>query len=87
MSPDTNSLAGNQQKLLKRIVSLLFERQLLAEFTWSGKSNKGTQKVPMKTHKNIVELLYGICTNIDQRYQYDTFLSHLKNKILKYAYE
>lgn len=87
MSPDINSLLGNQQKLLKRIVALLFDRQLLAEFTWSGKSIKGTKKSAMSAQKNIVDFLYAISTNIDSSYQHKNFLDHLKNKILKYAYE
>lgn len=86
--PGVKSSNGDQAKLLKRLVAKMFERSFLANFTWSGKSINGQRKIALKSHDKIVELLYKISNNcLNKTYNYEDFLNHLKNKILKYAYE
>lgn len=77
----------NQPKLLKRVVSLIFDRVFLSNITWSGKSVRGQKKIAMKKFHRVVDLMYTVSNKIFGNYEYNTFLDHLKNKILKYAYE
>lgn len=86
MSPNLKSLIGNQAKLLKAVVHMLFDRCFLATFTWSGKA-KGPTKNALKSFENVNELIFGAIVNIDNSYQHAVFLQNLKNKVLKYAYE
>lgn len=63
------------------------DRTFLSKFTWTGKSIGGRAEMAFKNLEKINELLYGIVSSIDDKYDKSTFLDHLKNKILKYAYE
>lgn len=85
--PEINAVVGNQLKMLKRVVYNIMERKFLSEFTWTGKSIGGRKKLAIRDSKNIVELFYAIVFHIDETYSRSTFSDHLKNKILKYAYE
>lgn len=78
---------GNQPKLLKCIVYTIMEPVFFANFTWTGKTIKGEKKIPFQRSKNIVDLLFDMVVKVEPSYQQATFLSHLKNKIIKYAYE
>lgn len=77
---------GNQPKLLKMVVDLLMDRLFLSKFSFSGKSI-GQKKNSFKDRSNIVELLYAITSHIDRNYEKTDFVSHLRDKILKYAGE
>lgn len=86
MSPTLKPLVGNQAKLLKALVYMLFERRFLSTITWSGKS-KGPKKTALQSYENVYGMMFDTVVAIDRSYKYDDFLSNLKNKILKYAYE
>lgn len=78
---------GNQPKLLKAIVYTIMEPIFFANFTWTGKSVNGERKIPFQESNNIVDLLFDMVAKVEPSYQKTTFLSHLKTKIIKYAYE
>lgn len=78
---------GNQAKMTKILVYKLIDRPLLAEFTWTGKSIRDKTKMAFKDLANIIELLHATLSAIDINYSRSTFIDHLKNKTLKYAYE
>lgn len=86
MAPNLKPLAGNQPKLLKALICILFERVFLAKFTWSGKA-KTSRKLAFEKYKHLIEITYGTLVCIDESYKYATFLTNLKSKVLKYAYE
>lgn len=86
-NPDIISTVGNQSKMLKKIVGIIFEKSFLANFTWSGKSVRGKKKIQLRIYKNIVDFMYGIANGMDKTYQHSTYLDILKNKVIKYAYE
>lgn len=84
-SPDLN--AGNQPKMLKKIVAITVDRKLLSNFTWSGKSIGGQKKLALQSKEKVVDLLYKIAKIVDPSYSRESYLKDLKNKVLKYAYE
>lgn len=65
----------------------MIDRALLAEFTWTGKTIGERSKTPFKNLKNINDFMYDTVNMIEGGYSQSLFLDHLKNKILKYAYE
>lgn len=66
----------------------MIDRVFLAEYTWTGKTVGGrANKKSFKTLKKINDFIYETVNTIDGGYSQSTFLDHLKNKILKYAYE
>lgn len=81
------SSLGNTPKLLKSILYSLIDRTFFATFTWSGKASKGQTKNSLRKYPKFVDFLYAVVTKFDEKYQYSLFLEHLKNKIIKYAYE
>lgn len=85
--PEVRAAIGNQAKMSKQLLYKVIDRAFLTMFTWTGKSSAKQTKLALKDSPNIIQLLHGIVSDIDNSYSYATFLSHLKNKILKYAYE
>lgn len=81
-----NQLIYDHTKLLKKIVPKFFDPELLAEYTWTGKTKEG-KKLKFEKKERIVKLLYGISKRINSNYPYSSFKWNLVNKVLKYAYE
>lgn len=79
--------SGSQPKLLKSVVYLIFDRRYLSNYTWTGKSTKGQKKQALKDKPNVVKLVFEAINKLDASYKYSSYLNHLKNKVLKYAYE
>lgn len=86
MSPNLKAIVGNQAKLLKCLVLILFDAPFLGTITWSGKAKEAT-KTALSKYKNVNEMMFSTVVAIDSAYKHQDFLANLKNKVLKYAYE
>lgn len=60
--------------------------ECLSNFTWTGKSKKGT-KIAFKNFKNIQNLLIQTMQSIDDRYTPEIFKIDMVGHVLKYAHE
>lgn len=80
------AVIGNQPKLLKKALAEIMDRDLIAQFSWTGKSLDG-KKISFKKFENIRNLLYDAVKKIDVNYTRQLAENHLKNKILRYANE
>lgn len=85
--PGMNALLGNKPKLLKKVVFSIIDRSFLSNFTWTGKSIKNQTKSALKDFPRMVDVFQSIVGNLDNGYDKTIFLKHLKEKIMKYAYE
>lgn len=85
--PGLNALMGNKIKMIKLVLHSIIERSCFANYTWLGRGAKGQSKQSLQKHPNILQLLYTIVKGCDISYSYDLFLHHLKDKVIKYAYE
>lgn len=86
--PSMDQLTGNKPKLLKGVVFNLFSPACLAGFTWTGKASAGqSRKNALRDYSNILQMLHSIMCQLDGEYEHSVFLNHLKNKVIKYAYE
>lgn len=74
-------------KTLKVAMNLIFDRVFLANFTWTGKSKPGSQKIALRKHERLVELLFVIVSDLHTKYDKNTFQDQLINSVLKYSYE
>lgn len=81
------SMLGNKAKVLKMVLYSIIEPSCLANFTWTGKAANGRRKNAMKKYPRILQLLHTVVKGADETYIYATFLYHLKEKVIKYAYE
>lgn len=70
-------------KIMKRI----FRPELLAEFTWTGKSQKGKKKHAFKIYDQIQETILESLIKIDKAYNIDRLQKEIKYNVLKYAYK
>lgn len=80
-------MAGHEKgsKIVKSVVLATISQELLSEFTWTGKSNKGEKKA-FNSKKAIIEMLYNVIRAYDATYTRSTCTHDLKYKIFKYAY-
>lgn len=79
---------GNKPKLLKTVLYNFVTNSLFATFTWTGKSGRGQgRKNALKNFPNIIKVWQAIVENLEGGYADEMFLDHLKNKIMKRAYE
>lgn len=67
-------------------MSVLIIPECLSNFTWTGKTKKGT-KIAFKNFKNIQKLLIQTMQSIDDRYSSETFKIDMVGHVLKYAHE
>lgn len=65
---------------------VLISPECLSNFTWTGKSKKGS-KIAFKSFKNIHKVLIETIQAIDERYNADIFKIDMVEHVLKYAYE
>lgn len=80
-NPDLKSSFGNKPKMLKTLLYSIIEPICL------GKAPTGQTKHALKDCPNILQLLYSVVRGSDKSYKYSLFLAHLKDKVIKYAYE
>lgn len=81
------SMMGNKAKALKMVLYSIVEPNCFSNFTWTGKAPNGRTKNALKKYPKIVQLLHTVVKGGDETYVYATFLYHLKEKVIKYAYE
>lgn len=82
------SLKGNKPKLLKSVIHKVIDRSLLAVFTWTGKAGRGQRrKNALQGYPNILDVLRSIVEKLEGTYDEPLFLDHLKNKVIRTAYE
>lgn len=86
--PGMKSNMGNKPKQLKSVLHKLIEPSILATFTWTGKVPRGQKKKhALKSYPNILRVLHSILKKLEGSYDEDMFYNHLKNKVIKHAYE
>lgn len=73
--------------MLKVLVNKTFDREFLSKFTWTGKSINGKVKLAFKNWKLTNDFLCETINTIDGCYSQSSYLSDIKKKILRYAYE
>lgn len=81
------AILGNKAKMIKKVLFAIVEPGCFSHFTWSGKSSNGKTKNALKDYPNILKLLHSVMKGPDGTYEYALFLCHLKDKVIKYAYE
>lgn len=75
-------------KTLKIVLNLVIHRVFLAEFTWTGKTKPGNpRKRSLRDHRKLQELFIKIVSKNHSKYDDAKLEHHLKNKIIKGAYE
>lgn len=75
-------------KTLKIVLNLVIHRVFLSEFTWTGKTKPGNpRKRSIRDRTKLQELFIKIVSKNYSNYDYAILEHHLKNKILKGAYE
>lgn len=80
-------MLGNKPKMIKAILFAIIEPSCFSNYTWSGKAANGRKKNAMQKHPKILELLHKVVKGSDESYDFQLFLKHLKEKVIKYAYE
>lgn len=81
------AMLGNKPKILKKVLYSVIEPSCFANFTWTGKASNGNTKNAMKDLPKVLQLLHTVVKGSDQSYSYTLFLHHLKEKVIRYAYE
>lgn len=86
-APKLASCIGNQTKLLRGLVYLIFDKAFFSNYTWSGKTIKGKTKTAIQKYDEILDTLLQTVQTMDKSYTVANFLSNLKDKIIKHAYK
>lgn len=65
----------------------MFSAQLLAQFTWSGKSTKNVRKHAIKGYKFILGVVYETILAADSTYTMNQFEDDCVKKVMKFAFK
>lgn len=68
------------------LFSTIFEKEFMANITWTGKGKKGVKKVALSKFPKCVELVVQLATAASKSYTKQLCEQCIKYKILKYAY-
>lgn len=71
--------------MLTKAIYTIIGRKFLGNFTWTGKSIPGREKIEFRKLEKINELLYDVLSTIDITYTEHNHLENLINKVLKQA--
>lgn len=81
------SMLGNKPKLLKAVLYKLIAKPFFAMFTWTGKAGRGqARKTSLQNYTNILRVLHKILVKLEGSYDFEMFIDHLKNKVIRNAY-
>lgn len=86
-APRLNSLLGDKVKMIRFILFSIVDRTFFSNYTWMGKGANGETKQAFSKYKNVLNLIYTVVRGRDENYNFEAFLSNLKLKIIRYAYE
>ena len=81
------AILGNKPKMLKKVLYSIIDPKCYSNFTWTGKAPNNKKKNAMQDYEKVLQLLYKVVKGSDSTYDYKLFLVHLKDKVIKYAYE
>lgn len=81
------TMLGNKPKMIKKIIFAIVEPACFSNFTWTGKASNGKRKNALENLTHILTLVHSIIKTVDGAYCYQLFLRHLKDNVIKYAYE
>lgn len=80
-------MLGNKTKMIRLVLFAIIEPSCFSFFTWTGKAANGGTKNALKKCPQILQLIYEVIRTTDKSYEYSSFLTHLKEGIVKHAYE
>lgn len=86
-APGLDTLLGNKVKMIKLVLHCVIEQSCFANYTWLGRGPNGQKKESMSKLPNVLRLLHTVVKGSDTSYDNNSFLVHLKQKVIKYAYE
>ncbi|XP_055312028.1 uncharacterized protein LOC129574272 [Sitodiplosis mosellana] len=84
-----NGVCGDKtgSKIIRSIVFATVSRNILAQYTWTGKSSKQNTKLDFVSKKNMIQLFFDVVRVYDPRYTRAECEDDLKYKIFKYVYK
>lgn len=82
---DDNGYARGKDAILS-ITEALIHPSLLAQFTWTGKTNvKAVRKYEFSKYKSINNLIHTVCKHADENYTKKSYESDIVYFVMKYA--